>query len=64
MVGAQTLLPVRDAAYGVTDRRPAFEFDGMALAAIETDRLDMRKPIQRPGQASGGILAAGEHHEG
>src|SRR5260370_9001136 len=40
------------------------EFDPVALAVVEADRLDVRKPVERPGQAGGRILAAREQDQG
>ena len=42
----------------------AVELDAMALAVVEADGLDARVARERPGQAGGGILAAGEQHQG
>ena len=36
---------------------------GVALAIIEADGLDPVEARQRPGQADGGILAAGKQHQ-
>ena len=41
----------------------AVEFDGVALAVGEAERFDPRKTLQRPGEAGGGILSAGEQHQ-
>ena len=41
----------------------AGELDGMALAVFETQRLHARKAAERPGEAGGGILAAGKQHQ-
>ena len=38
--------------------------DGVPLAVVEADGLDVAESVQRPGQADGGILPAGEQHEG
>ena len=36
----------------------------VALAVVEAHRLDPAVALERPGQADGGVLAAGEEHEG
>ena len=41
----------------------AVELDGVALAVVEAQRLHARKAVQRPGEAGGGILAAGKQHQ-
>lgn len=41
----------------------AIELDGVALAVREAKRLHAREAAQRPGEAGGGILAAGEQHQ-
>ncbi|MGY4337458.1 hypothetical protein ACVWW3_002364 [Bradyrhizobium sp. LM2.9] len=41
----------------------AGQLDGMALAVIEPQRFHARKAVQRPGEAGGGILAAGKQHQ-
>ena len=41
----------------------AFELDGVTLAVVEAEHFDARKALQRPGQAGGGILPAGEQHQ-
>ena len=48
----------------LADARAQFELDGMALAVVEADGLHAGEARQRPGQADGGILPAGEQHEG
>ena len=35
----------------------------MALAVIEADGLNAGKALERPGEADGGILAAGEQNQ-
>src|SRR5690606_37051489 len=35
----------------------------MVLAVCEADRLDVIVAVERPGEAHGGVLAAGEQHE-
>ena len=40
-----------------------FEFDAVALAIVEADRLDALKTVERPGQTRRRILSAGEQHQ-
>ncbi len=40
------------------------EFDAMALAVVEAERLDAVVTLQSPGQACGGILPAGKQNQG
>ena len=40
------------------------EFDAVALAVIEAERLDALVTLQSPGQACGGILPAGKQNQG
>ena len=42
----------------------AVELDGVALAVVEAQRLHAREAAERPGEAGGGILAAGKQHQG
>src|SRR6185312_2657345 len=39
------------------DRKPLIQLDSMALAIVESDGLDMRKSVERPGQAGRRILS-------
>ena len=41
----------------------AVEFDGVTLPVVEAEHFDARKALQRPGEAGGGILSAGEQHQ-
>ncbi len=43
---------------------PAIELDPVALAVIEAQRLDAGVTVERPGEAGGRILPAGEQDEG
>ena len=52
------------AASARAERARCIEFDAMALAIVEADRLDVLETLQRPGQAGGGILPAGKQHQG
>ena len=65
MVLAEPLRPVADAAPASCSRiaRPHRQLDRVALAVVEADGLDPRKALERPGQADGGILPAGEQHQ-
>jgi hypothetical protein len=40
----------------------ALEFDDVALAVVETQRLDPRETVQRPGEAGRGVLSSGKQH--
>ncbi len=40
-----------------------FEFDSVPLAIIEAQRLNRFVTFERPGEARGGILAAGKQHQ-
>ncbi len=51
-------------AQRVEHARARVKFDHMALAIVETHRLDGLKSVERPGEAGGGILAAGKKDEG
>src|ERR1700722_8634930 len=42
----------------------AAKLDLVALAIVERDRLDRGKAFKRPSQAGGGVLPAGEEHDG
>ena len=46
--------------------RAAFEFDGVALAVLEADCLDVFAAVGLDGldEAGGGVLSAGEDNEG
>ena len=47
-----------------THHQPLIELDAMALSVVEGDGLDVLEAVERPGEAGGGILAAGEQHQG
>ena len=40
------------------------DFHFVSLAVIEGDGFNMFEPIECPGDAGGGVLAAGEHYQG
>jgi len=42
---------------------PLGELHRVALTVVEPDRLDVRKAVERPGQAGGGVLPTGEEDE-
>ena len=64
MIGAEAGAPSREGAGDLGPHAlPAFELDGMALTVVETDRLDAREPVERVGEADGGILSAREQHQ-
>ena len=46
------------------DHGALVELHGVALAVGEADGLDALVALQRPGEADGGVLPAGEQHEG
>ena len=48
----------------LADARAHREFDRMALAVVEADGFHAREAVERPGEADGGVLPAGEQHEG
>ena len=52
------------AAMRLAHARPHVELDPVPLAVVEADGLDAREALERPGQAHGGILPAGEQDEG
>ena len=65
VVLAQPAGPLREAlAHGGQHLGAGLQLHLMALAVVEADGLDPREALQRPGQAGGGILAAGEQHQG
>ena len=65
MVVAEAAAPIGLESRDFVPNRPAHrKFDRMALAVVEADGLDPGKALQRPGQADGGILAAGKQHQG
>src|ERR1039458_1966767 len=65
MVVAQPRLPFRaQRRQRSAQLRPNVELDRMALAVVEADGFHARESFQRPGQADGGILPAGEQDEG
>ena len=43
--------------------QPALELDVVALAVVEADRLDVGVALERPGQADGRVLTAGEQDQ-
>ena len=52
-----------NAAPGRRKIRRVPQFGAVALAIVEADRFHAREPVERPGQASGGVLAAGKQNE-
>jgi len=65
MIRAQPVGPLRKLRVDLRAHvEPAFKFDHMPLAVVETDRLDVRIAIKRPGQAGGGVLSSGKEDEG
>lgn len=45
------------------DLLSAFQFDGMALSIVKSDRLDMLIAFERPREASGGVLSTREKYK-
>ena len=45
-------------------RGRTLELDLVALAVVEADGFHPREALERPGEADGGILPAGEEDEG
>ncbi|CFP58709.1 Uncharacterised protein [Bordetella pertussis] len=65
MIVAQALGPVgKVGAQFAQHDLAGIQLDAMPLAVVETQRLDVGIALQRPGQASGGILSAREQHQG
>ena len=64
VVRTEASAPVVDGGEAGADGLAAGELDGVALAIGETDRFDALVAMQGPGEAGGGILAAGEQDEG
>jgi hypothetical protein len=65
VVFAESVRPAREAgAQPLQHERPHVEFDGMPLSVVEPDRLDLAVAVERPREAGGGVLSAGEQHEG
>ena len=50
-------------ALGVEQARADLEFDSVPLSIVEADCLDLAIAGERPGQAGGGVLAAGKQDE-
>jgi len=64
MVVPQTPLPLAKVlAQGGQDAQAGIEFDAVALAIVKADGLHVRKVLERPGQAGGGILPTGKEHQ-
>ena len=57
-------MPGRARAGARRTRGARVQFDAVALAVVEADGLDALEALERPGQADGGILPAGEQDEG
>src|SRR5215470_3409320 len=64
MVVAEPPAPGRvERGHLLADARPHLELDRVALAVGKADGLDAREALERPGEAYGRILAAGEQHQ-
>src|SRR5438552_13360362 len=64
MAVAEPCGPVRPQRFDARQQAlAACEFDRVTLAIVEAERFDMRKALQGPGQAGGGILSAGKQHQ-
>jgi hypothetical protein len=64
VIVAEALAPLGKAVRnGGAKTLTALQFDAMALAVIETERLDGIVTIECPREACGRVLAAGKQHE-
>jgi len=64
MIVAQTRFPrTVERCHALTDACPHGEFDGVPLAVVETDGLDARETLQRPGEANCRVLPAREENK-
>ena len=64
MIVAQARRPRREGSAQFAQHvEAAIEFDAVALAVVEGDRIDDVKTLQGPRQASRRILAAGKQNE-
>ena len=48
---------------GAAQGLPTIQLHPMALPIVEAQRLHMVEPVERPGEAGGGILPTGEQNE-
>src|SRR5690606_15724138 len=65
VVGAEAPGPLRKAGRDrLAQRFATLEFDRMALAVGETDRLDLAEAGQGPGKTGGRVLSSGEQDQG
>jgi hypothetical protein len=65
VVGAQPLAPGGEGlGHAGAHRLAGGQLHRVPLAVVEAHGLDPPVALQRPGQADGGILSAGEQHEG
>src|SRR6185369_3914079 len=61
---AQTRFPgTVQGRHALADACPYREFDGVPLAVVETNRLDARETLQRPGEANCRVLPAREENK-
>jgi hypothetical protein len=63
VVVAKAAGPARAQVPQVGDPLAAVEFDAMALAVVEADRLDMIEAVERPGKTRRRVLAAREENK-
>jgi hypothetical protein len=60
VVVRQAVSPGREAPQVQKDRFAAVHLHGVALAVVKADRLDLVEALERPGEAGGGVLTAGQ----
>ena len=64
MILTQSFAPLRKlSAHFAQGLKPHRHFNAVPLPVVETHRFNVRKTLQRPGQARRRILSAGEEHE-
>jgi hypothetical protein len=64
VIVAQTRFPGNvQGRHALADACPYCEFDGVPLAVVETNRLDARETLQRPGKANRRVLPAREENK-
>ncbi len=63
VIGTELRCPFGESGETRADRLAAIEFDGMGLAVVEPDGLDLVIARERPGETDRRVLSAGEEHE-
>jgi len=64
VIVAQTRFPgTVQGRHALADACPYCEFDGVPLAVVETNRLDARETLERPGKANRRVLPAREENK-